>query len=66
MRQHGFILPVVCASGLALVGAGIAPGTFLIEPDLAERWEAPDDMTYVFHLRKGVKWHNKPPSTAAS
>ena len=43
------------------VGAGIAPGTFLIEPDLAERWEVPDDTTYVFHLRKGVTWHNRPP-----
>src|SRR5712691_2305864 len=43
------------------VGAGIPSGTFLIEPDLAERWEAPDDTTYVFHLRKGVKWHNKSP-----
>ena len=43
------------------VGAGIPPGTFLIEPDLAERWEAPDDTTYVFHLRHGVKWQNKPP-----
>jgi peptide/nickel transport system substrate-binding protein len=42
-------------------GAGIQPGTFILEPDLAERWEAPDDTTYVFHLRKGVKWHNKPP-----
>ena len=37
------------------------PGTFIVEPDLAERWEAPDDTTYVFHLRQGVKWHNKPP-----
>ena len=43
------------------VGAEIPPGTFLIEPDLAERWEAPDDTTYVFHLRQGVTWHNKPP-----
>jgi ABC-type transport system substrate-binding protein len=43
------------------VGAGVPPGTFLVEPDLAERWEAPDDMTYLFHLRKGVRWHNKPP-----
>jgi peptide/nickel transport system substrate-binding protein len=43
------------------IGAGIPPGTFLIEPDLAERWEAPDDTTYVFYLRRGVKWHNKPP-----
>jgi len=43
------------------VGAGIPPGTFLIEPDLAERWEAPDDTTYVFHLRRGVHWQNRPP-----
>jgi len=43
------------------VGAAIPPGTFIVEPDVAERWEAPDDTTYVFHLRQGVKWHNKPP-----
>ena len=43
------------------VGADITPGTFIIEPDLAERWEELDDTTYVFHLRQGVKWHNKPP-----
>jgi peptide/nickel transport system substrate-binding protein len=43
------------------VGAAIPPGTFLVEPDLAERWEALDDTTYVFHLRHGVTWHNKPP-----
>jgi peptide/nickel transport system substrate-binding protein len=43
------------------VGAGVQPGTFIIEPDLAERWEALDDTTYVFHLRKGVRWQNKPP-----
>jgi len=43
------------------VGGDVRPGTFIIEPDLAERWEELDDTTYVFHLRKGVKWHNKPP-----
>jgi peptide/nickel transport system substrate-binding protein len=43
------------------VGADVRPGTFIVEPDLAERWEAPNDTTYIFHLRKGVKWHNKPP-----
>jgi peptide/nickel transport system substrate-binding protein len=43
------------------VGAEVKPGTFIVEPDLAERWEAPDDTTYVFSLRKGVRWHNKPP-----
>ena len=37
------------------------PGTFIVEPDLAERWEELNDTTYVFHLRHGVKWHNKPP-----
>ncbi len=43
------------------VGAEVPPGTFAVEPDLAERWEQPDDTTYIFHLRKGVRWHNKPP-----
>jgi len=43
------------------VGADVQPGTFIVEPDLAERWEALDDTTYVFYLRKGVKWHSKPP-----
>src|SRR5712691_11580077 len=43
------------------VGADVRPGTFIVEPDLAESWEELDDTTYVFHLRKGVKWHNKPP-----
>src|SRR5712691_2148881 len=43
------------------IGPQVRPGTFIVEPDLAERWEQPDDTTYVFHLRQGVKWHNKPP-----
>jgi peptide/nickel transport system substrate-binding protein len=43
------------------VGPDVRPGMFIVEPDLAERWDEPDDTTYVFHLRKGVKWHNKPP-----
>jgi len=43
------------------VGGDVPPGTFRVEPDLAERWDEPDDTTYIFHLRKGVRWHNKPP-----
>jgi peptide/nickel transport system substrate-binding protein len=43
------------------VGADVPPGTFIVESDLAERWEELDDTTYVFSLRQGVKWHNKPP-----
>jgi ABC-type transport system substrate-binding protein len=27
-------------------------------PDLAERWETPDPLTYVFHLRRGVRFHD--------
>lgn len=29
-----------------------------IIPSLAESWDIVDDCTYVFHLRKGVKFHN--------
>ena len=36
-----------------------------IIPSLAESWEQPDDVTTVFHLRKGVKFHNGEPLTAA-
>jgi peptide/nickel transport system substrate-binding protein len=43
------------------VGPTVTPGTFPIEGDLAERWEEPDDTTVVFYLRRGVKWHKKPP-----
>lgn len=43
------------------VGAGIAPGTFTVEPHLAERWEILDETSYVFHLRRGITWHHKPP-----
>jgi peptide/nickel transport system substrate-binding protein len=30
-------------------------------PDLAESWQQADDLTYVFKLRQGVKWHNIAP-----
>ncbi len=29
-----------------------------VHGDLAETWETPDALTYVFHLRKGVKFHD--------
>jgi peptide/nickel transport system substrate-binding protein len=38
------------------------PADFSIVPDLAERWTTSKDGTvYTFHLRKGVRFHNKPP-----
>jgi peptide/nickel transport system substrate-binding protein len=42
-------------------GPGVAPGTFPLEGDLAESWSQPNETTYVFTLRKGVRWHAKPP-----
>src|SRR5262245_36813479 len=42
-------------------GPSVAPGTFLLESDLAESWSQPDETTYVFKLRKGIRWHSKPP-----
>ena len=42
-------------------GPAVQPGTFPIEGDLAESWTQPNETTYVFKLRKGVRWHNKPP-----
>lgn len=35
-----------------------------ISPRLVERWEQPDDKTYIFHLKHGVKFHNGEPFTA--
>ena len=31
---------------------------------LAESWETPDATTIIFHIRKGVRWHNKAPMNA--
>src|SRR5262245_11029733 len=42
-------------------GPSVQPGSFVLEGDLAESWSQPDELTYVFRLRKGVRWHGKPP-----
>jgi peptide/nickel transport system substrate-binding protein len=34
-------------------------------PDLAEKWDNPDDKTWVFHLRQGVKFQDGSPLTAS-
>ncbi len=42
-------------------GPSVKPMTYPIEPDLAESWTQPNETTYIFKLKKGVRWHPKPP-----
>jgi peptide/nickel transport system substrate-binding protein len=35
-----------------------------VAPGLAERWEVPDPLTYIFHLHHGVKFHDQRPLTS--
>ena len=38
---------------------------YAYQPGLAERWEvSPDKLTYTFHLRDGVRWHDGQPFTS--
>jgi peptide/nickel transport system substrate-binding protein len=41
-------------------GPAVTPGSFVLEGDLAESWSQPNETTYVFTLRRGVRWHPKP------
>src|SRR5437667_9908633 len=42
-------------------GPSVKPMTYPVETDLAESWTQSSDTTYIFKLRKGVRWTNKPP-----
>jgi peptide/nickel transport system substrate-binding protein len=42
-------------------GPAVRPGSLVLEGDLAESWTQPSDTTYLFKLRKGVRFHAKPP-----
>ena len=37
------------------------PTIEFLRGSLVERWEQTDDLTIVFHLREGVRWHDKEP-----
>src|SRR5438034_11600505 len=50
-----------------LIYSGLVKVTpnFDYAPDLAEKWETPDDKTIVFHLNPKAKFHNGQPVKAA-
>jgi len=51
--------------GLIYDGLVARDSQMKVIPDLAESWETPDPLTYVFHLRHGVKFHDGRPLTSA-
>lgn len=43
-------------------GTEVRVDEFILEPDLAEKWEiSKDALVYTFRLRRGVRFHDKPP-----
>jgi len=48
-------------SGLTTWEWGYLGDVSLLTGELAESWETPDAETIIYRLRKGVKFHNKPP-----
>lgn len=51
--QTSWEIHAVVYESLVFLDGDLVPG-----PGLAEGWETPDDTTYVFKLRQGVKFHN--------
>jgi peptide/nickel transport system substrate-binding protein len=49
----------LCADGLIQLDENLAP-----QPSLAESWDNPDELTWIFHLRQGVKFHDGSDLTA--
>src|ERR1051326_3611745 len=52
-NTSGFRVKDVAFNGLVAINPD-----YSAVPDLAEKWENPDDKTWVFHLRQGVKFHD--------
>jgi peptide/nickel transport system substrate-binding protein len=42
-------------------GPGVPQPNYTPAPDAATGWDQPDETTYVFKLRPGIKYHNLPP-----
>jgi ABC-type transport system substrate-binding protein len=63
LRVQGGNSPLTCYSTLLTYkwGKDIAAPSYIPSPDLAESWTQPDDVTYIFKLRPGIKWQNIKP-----
>jgi peptide/nickel transport system substrate-binding protein len=62
-RHNDFYTTAVLANvydGLTGLDAALRVG-----PELATTWETPDDLTWLFHLRAGARFHDGRPVTAA-
>jgi peptide/nickel transport system substrate-binding protein len=59
-NTSGFRIRELVFNGLVAINPDFTPA-----PDLAEKWDNPDDKTWVFHLRQGVKFHDGTDLTAA-
>lgn len=62
-KSGGTIGFVLCYNNLVRFKAGGNTGFAqqVLEPELAEQWEIPDPATFIFHVRKGVRFANLPP-----
>jgi peptide/nickel transport system substrate-binding protein len=58
-NTSGFRIKELAFNGLVSISPDYSPA-----PDLSEKWDNPDDKTWVFHLRQGVKFHDGSTLTA--
>ncbi|MBV9326456.1 MAG: ABC transporter substrate-binding protein, partial [Chloroflexi bacterium] len=58
-NTSGYRIKELAFNGLVAINPDYSPVA-----DLAEKWDNPDDKTWVFHLRQGVKFHDGSPLTA--
>jgi peptide/nickel transport system substrate-binding protein len=59
-NTSGFRMKELAFNGLVAINPDFTP-----VPDLAEKWDNPDERTWVFHLRNGVKFHDGSDLTAS-
>src|ERR1700676_5369811 len=50
---------------LIFEGLGRRDEQFELQPRLAQSWQIPDPLTYIFHLRHDVRFHDGRPMTSA-